>query len=62
MSQLSYEVFSVPDQEENTCTLAEQMVEMRNPKNLIKDANAAHVIDAYDLSDIKDMLANALSL
>lgn len=36
MSQLSHDVYTVPDQEENTCRLAELMVTATEPTKLIK--------------------------
>ena len=56
MSLLDYDIYTVPDQEENTVALAERMLSVTNPAKLIKDANTSPVIEKYDIKDVCRML------
>ena len=49
VSQLSYDIFEVYDKEEYTCYLAETMLNIHNPKKLLKKSAAMPVIDDYDV-------------
>ena len=56
MSQLNYDVYTPPDQEENTCMLAQAMFHTLDPSQIVKQVFSQRVIDEVDLDDIKSLL------
>ena len=56
ISQLSYDIYTVPDAEENVCYLAGLMVDIHDPRKLLKKAAAMPVVDDYDIKDIRQWL------
>ena len=57
MSQLNYDVYTPPDQEENTCQLTQAMFYSLNPSQIVKQVFCERVIDEIDLDDIKSLLS-----
>ena len=56
ISNLSYEIYKIPDPEEQTTALGQAMVHAIDLKNLVKDAQEETIFDEIDLDDIKQFV------
>ena len=57
MADLSYKIYTVPDQTEHTCALSEAMLYSSDHRHILQDVYSSPIIPAIDQADIRAFLS-----